>query len=128
MATGDDVDQEWESQAQVDAVLAELDLSMDQVRRWRREGLLPDVIQESQAYRGSVVRYPKGTCAQMRTAAALFKDKSRADYVGIRLWRRGFPVDEKYWRPRLRSFRPISESDCSDWGFQARRVRGRSAS
>jgi len=27
----------------------------------------------------------------------------------------------------LRSFRPISESDCSDWGFQARRVRGRSA-
>jgi hypothetical protein len=31
-------------------------------------------------------------------------------------------------RPALRSFRPISESDCFDWGFQARRVRGRSAS
>ena len=78
-------------------------MTMDQVRRWRREGLLPDVVQDQQAYRGSVVLYPKGTCAQIRAASALFKQKNRVDYVGLRLWRLGFPVDEKYWRPRLRS-------------------------
>ena len=60
---------------------------MDQVRRWRREGLLPDVVQDRQAYRGSVVLYPKGTCAQIRAASALFKQKNRFDYVGRRLWR-----------------------------------------
>jgi hypothetical protein len=80
---------------------AETGLTMDQVRRWRREGLLPEVVQDQQAYRGSVVLYPKGTCAQIRAASALFKQKNRADYVGVRLWRLGFPVDEKHWRPRL---------------------------
>jgi hypothetical protein len=90
-----------ESQAEVDAVLAETGVKMDQVRRWRREGLLPDVVQDQQAYRGSVVLYPKGTCAQIRAANALFKKKNRVDYVGVRLWRLGFPVEEKHWRPRL---------------------------
>ena len=90
-----------ESQAEVDAVLAETGRTMDQVRRWRREGLLPDVVQDQQAYRGSVVLYPKGTCAQIRAASALFKQKNRVEYVGLQLWRLGFPVDEKHWRPRL---------------------------
>jgi hypothetical protein len=90
-----------ESQAEVDAVLAETGRTMDQVRRWRREGLLPDVVQDQQAYRGSVVLYAKGTCAQFRTASALFKQKNRFDYVGRRLWIYGFVVDEKYWRPQL---------------------------
>ena len=102
MATEIAVDSDRESQAEVDAVLAEAGLTMDQVRRWRREGLLPDVLQDQQAYRGSVVLYPKGTCAQIRAASALFKQKNRVDYVGVRLWRLGFPVDEKHWRPRLR--------------------------
>jgi hypothetical protein len=74
---------------------------MDQVRRWRREGLLPEVVQDQLAYRGSVVLYPKGTCAQIRAVSALFKEKNRVDYVGLRLWRLGLPVDEKHWRPRL---------------------------
>jgi hypothetical protein len=90
-----------ESQAEVDAVLAETGRTMDQVRRWRREGLLPDVVQDQQAYRGSVVLYAKGTCAQIRAASALFKQKNRFDYVGRRLWIYGFVVDEKYWRPQL---------------------------
>ena len=101
MATEDAVGSDRESQAEVDAVLAETGRTMDQVRRWRREGLLPDVVQDQQAYRGSVVLYPKGTCAQIRAASALFKQKNRVDYVGLRLWRLGFPVDEKHWRPRL---------------------------
>jgi hypothetical protein len=32
----------------------------------------------------------------------LFRQKNRVDCVGAWLWRFGFPVDEKYWRPRLR--------------------------
>jgi hypothetical protein len=101
MATEDEVGTDRETQAEVDAVLAETGRTMDQVRRWRREGLLPEVVQDQQAYRGSVVLYPKGTCAQIRAASALFKQKNRVDYVGVRLWRLGFPVDEKHWRPRL---------------------------
>src|ERR1700722_1946734 len=101
MATEIAVGSDQEDQAEVNAVLAETGMTMDQVRRWRREGLLPDVVQDRQAYRGSVVLYPKGTCAQIRAASALFKQKNRVDYVGLRLWRLGFPVDEKHWRPRL---------------------------
>ncbi|HZZ23519.1 MAG TPA: hypothetical protein VFE60_13510 [Roseiarcus sp.] len=86
MATEDTVGSDRESQDEVDAVLAETSRTMDQVRRWRREGLLPDVVQDRQAYRGSVVLYPKGTCAQIRAASALFKEKNRVDYVGHRLW------------------------------------------
>ena len=102
MATEDAVGADRESQAEVDAVLSATGVTMDQVRRWRREGLLPDVVQDQQAYRGSVVLYPKGTCAQIRAASALFKQKNRVDYVGVRLWRLGFPVDEKFWKPRLK--------------------------
>jgi hypothetical protein len=102
MATKDQVGTDRETQAEVDAVLAETGVSMDQVRRWRREGLLPEVVQDQQAYRGSAVLYPEGTCDQIRAASALFKQKNRVDYVGLRLWRLGFPVAEKYWRPRLR--------------------------
>ena len=90
-----------ESQAEVDAVLAETGRTMDQVRRWRREGLLPDVVQEQHAYRGSLVLYPKGTCSQIRAASALSNQNNRLAYVGARLWRLGFQVDEKHWRPRL---------------------------
>jgi hypothetical protein len=101
MATENAVGSDRESQAEVDAVLAKTGVTIDQVRRWRREGLLPDVVQDQQTYRGSVVVYPAGTCAQIRAASALFKQKNRVDYVGVRLWRSGFPVDERHWRPRL---------------------------
>jgi hypothetical protein len=101
MAAEDAVGADRESQAEVDLVLAETGRTMDQVRRWRREGLLQNVVQDQQAHRGSVVHYPKGTCSQIRAASALFQQKNRVEYVGLRLWRQGFPVDEKHWRPRL---------------------------
>src|SRR5271155_4152153 len=102
MATDEEVEAEWETQADIDAVLSKVDATMDKVRRWRREGLLSKEIDwRPQPYHGSVVRYPKGTCAQIRAITALFKEKDRAKYVGLQLWRRGFPVDDKYWRPRL---------------------------
>jgi hypothetical protein len=93
----------WETQAQVDACLRDVSVTEDQMKRWRREGLLPPVTQEPTGYRGSVVHYPPGTCAQIAAAKKLFLEKKRADYVGLQLWRRGFPVAERYWRPRLRT-------------------------
>jgi len=76
---------------------------MDKVRRWRREGLLSKEIDwRPQAYHGSVVRYPKGTCAQIHAIVALFEEKDLVNYVGRRLWMHGFPVDEKFWRSRLK--------------------------
>ena len=101
-----------ESQAEVDAVLSETGPTMDRLPRWRREGLLSREIDwRPHAYHGSVVRYPKGTCEQIRAITTLFKEKNRAKYVGLRLWRLGFPVDEKYWRPRFQ--RSAARLDCS---------------
>ncbi len=101
-AVGDE--REWETQAEIDACLREIGMTSDQVIRWRREGLLPQVEQVPDAYRGSTVRYPIGTCAQIRAAQALFREKNRNAFVGLRLWRLGFPVREDYWRPRLKRF------------------------
>ena len=49
MATKDEVGTDRETQAEVDALLAETGVTMEQVKRWRREGLLPDVVQDQQA-------------------------------------------------------------------------------
>lgn len=103
MAASEDSGRRWETQADVDACLLETGVRMDQVRRWRRKGLLPkDVEQLPEAYHGSEVRFPAGTRAQIRAAQALFREKDRVAYVGLQLWRRGFWVNEDHWRPRLR--------------------------
>jgi hypothetical protein len=102
MAAESELDGQWESQAQVDACLAETGVTKDQVVRWRREGLLPKGVDQDQfAYRGSVVRFPCGTCTQIRVANELFKQKNRTDHVGLWLWWLGYPVGEKHWRPQL---------------------------
>jgi len=91
----------WETQAQVDEVRGALGLTPNQITRWRREGLLPDVMQVQDPYHGSLVHYPLGTCRQVEAVARLFKVKNRSRYVGWQLWWEGYPVDEKNWRPRL---------------------------
>ena len=69
MAASGDTGGRWESQAEVDACLRETGVTMDQVRRWRREGLLLDVEQAwPEAYHGSEVSYPASTCAQIKAA------------------------------------------------------------
>ena len=45
MAASENPDREWETQAEVDVCLGETGVTRDQVNRWRREGLLPDVEQ-----------------------------------------------------------------------------------
>ena len=103
MAGADDSDGAWETQAEVDACLRETGVTAFQVNRWRHLGLLPPAKQEPQAYRGSIVKYPVGTCLQIKTLQALFKQKNRVAYVGFRLWWQGFWVKEDYWRPRLQA-------------------------
>jgi hypothetical protein len=99
----EDAENAWESQAEVDVVLSETGATMNKLPRWRREGLLPREIDwRPHNYHGSAVRYPKATCRQIRAITTLFKEKNRVEYVGLRLWRFGFPVDERHWRPRLR--------------------------
>ena len=91
----------WETQERVDCCLAQNGVSHDQMARWRREGLLPNVEQEAHAYRGSAVFYPIGTCTQIEVAARFFRERSSVDYVGRMLWWKGFPVDERFWKPDL---------------------------
>ena len=101
MASADSVEGDWETQAGVDACLAATGVTPDQVVRWRREGLLLAVKQRPTQYRGSEVLFPVGTCAQISAASSLFKKKNRVEDVGLNLWRQGFPVDERHWRPKL---------------------------
>jgi hypothetical protein len=102
MVTSLDPSGRWETQAQIDSCLSETGVTKEQVVRWRRLGLLSEDVEQDSDYHRSVIRFPAGTCAQIKAAKALFEEKNRVSYVGLRLWRRGCPVDEKYWRPRLK--------------------------
>jgi hypothetical protein len=121
MAALEEPIRQHESQAEVDACLAQTGTTMDQVRRWRREGLLPDVKQVPQAFDGSIVFYPAGTCAQIQAASQLFRQKNRVDFVGRRLWWAGFPVDESHWRPSLQKIAKSADRTLSLLGWAARR-------
>lgn len=52
MAASEIQDGQWESQADIDACLAQTGVTRDQVNRWRREGFLPPVEQKPAAYIG----------------------------------------------------------------------------
>ena len=69
-----------------------------QVRRWRREGLLSREIDWSP---GSVVRYPKGTCAQIR-ALALSSRKRTASTMSASPMDAWFPGRRQILAPRLK--------------------------
>jgi hypothetical protein len=77
------------------------DVSERQLERWRGEGLLPSVRQDPLKYHGSITYYPPGYCEQVLAVDALLKEKRKFEHVGWELWLRGFPVDEKHWRPQL---------------------------
>lgn len=103
-----------ETREQVQAVLGKIGASWEQLERWRAQGILPPVDWAPQAYRGSTVRYPVGTCAQIEEIVRLLKEKKRTEYVAIRLWRAGYWVAERVWRPRLRAI--------AKWDLLFRRV------
>lgn len=80
-----------------------------QLERWRAEGLLPRVRQVQIPYHGSTVEFPSGTGKQILEIQRLLKINKRFDYVGWELWWAGFPVDEKYWKPRLENSSKIGD-------------------
>lgn len=96
--------EEWTTKQQLDACLKSKgirDISLDQLERWRGAGVLPRVHQETLNYGGSITYYPPGTCQQIAAIHELLSEKHRLEYVGWELWWRGFPVDEKHWKPSL---------------------------
>ena len=104
MATGDEVDQEWESQAEVDACPGGNRTCRGSGQCAGDErGCFPREIDG--AYHGSVVSYPQGTCAQIRAAGLCSEEKNRVDYVGSRLWQQ-----------RLSGGREILAAPANSWG------------
>ena len=85
--------------------------SEHQLERWRGEGLLPPVRQVPKPYDGSTVEFPVGTAKQITEIQRLLKIKSSFEFVGWELWWAGFPVDEKHWKPRLRT--EAANVDCA---------------
>lgn len=101
MQVSESTPENWETQAEVNQCLLQTGVSASKMARWRHEGLLPGVSQIPKTYHGSEVLYPAGTCRQIAAAARLFNVKSSVAYVGWQLWWEGYPVHERYWRPRL---------------------------
>jgi len=91
----------WETQAEIDICLDSNGLSVEQMIRHRRRGLLPAIVQVPHKYHGSTIHYPVGTCAQIAALARLLEVKKDLNYVGHHLWLAGYPVDDRYWRPQL---------------------------
>lgn len=77
--------------------------SEHQLERWRGEGLLAPVRQVQTRYHGSSVEFPIGTAKQIIEIQRLLKIKNSFDYVGWELWWSGFPVDDKWWKPKLKN-------------------------
>ena len=75
--------------------------SEHQLERWRGEGLLASVRQVQTPYRGSRVEFPNGTAKQIIEIQRLLNIKKSLDFVGWELWWSGYPVDEKWWKPKL---------------------------
>src|SRR5258706_3364927 len=95
---------EWETKAEIDEALSREKLppvTRYQLERWRGCGLLPRVEQIPHAYRGSEVRYPRGTAAQAVEIQKLLRVKKDLEFVGWELWWRGFPVADCFWRPNI---------------------------
>ncbi len=75
--------------------------SEHQLERWRGEGLLAPVRQVQIPYHGSRVEFPIGTAKQIIEIQRLLNIRKSLDFVGWELWWSGYPVDEKWWKPKL---------------------------
>jgi len=71
-----------------------------QLERWRNEGLLPDVCQQSDPRVGSTVYFPSETVAHVRAITRIGPRKG-LDYVGQAMWLAGFDVDQRHWAPQI---------------------------
>lgn len=81
-------------------------VTLDQIERWRREGLLPHPRQVGHGRgKGSHIEVPHASVAQAREIASLYAIRRKRDWVGWQLWLRGFDVAERYWREPLTNAR-----------------------
>ena len=75
-------------------------VSKRQLSRWQTQGLIPRPRQlHKRGIAGSHSVYPLHTGVQVCSLCKIathFKDQER---IGWYLWRLGWPVDEKYWKP-----------------------------
>jgi hypothetical protein len=77
-------------------------VSVDQIERWRREGLLPHPKQVGHGRgNGSHVEVPNASVAQAQEITRLYAIRRKRDWVGWQLWLRGFDVAERYWHEPL---------------------------
>lgn len=89
-------------------VMVGAEISDAKIERWRRWGLLPRPKQRGKGRgRGSTVVVPPQSAAQAIEIVRLFKIREKRDWVGWQLWLRGFPVDDRYWRPALSAARTM---------------------
>ncbi len=94
----------WETWLEIQRLcaLADVEVSKDQLERWRLKGLLPKVSQVGKGRgAGSETRYPIGTANQAIAIVELLSVKEKFGFVGWQLWMRGFNVDERYWKPEI---------------------------
>ena len=76
--------------------------TLAKLRRWHRKGLLcrPRQVGRGKGA-GSISKYPLEAIEPAKTIAALLKERRDFDWVGWKLWLMDYPVDDRYWRPRL---------------------------
>ncbi len=76
-----------------------------QLSGWHRDGLIPRPQQRwTEGIAGSQTVYPIGTAAQLCALCAIrSENRSSAMIWGWKLWWLGFPVDERYWRLKLKA-------------------------
>lgn len=101
---GDGVIRDCETAADLQLAFSQIGvaISSDQLRRWRDQGLMPNVRQVGLGKAaGSVIEYPKGTAQLAVEIHRLLAIKKKMSFVGWHLWMQGYSVDEKYWKPLL---------------------------
>jgi hypothetical protein len=99
-----------------------VEVSERQLERWRDRRLLPPGAQEFEAPgHGGVYKFPPVTIdLAVAIHHALF-EKDDLEWVGRQLWWRGFPMDERCWRPLLLDAAKTSDRALR---FIATQVRG----
>lgn len=79
-------------------------ISRDQLRRWRDQGLMPNVKQVGMGRAaGSVIHYPSGTASLALEIRRLLAIKKKVSFVGWQLWLNGHEVSEGHWKPAIHS-------------------------
>ena len=94
----------WETAEDLTAAFerAGAQVSTDQLRRWRDQGLMPAVRQIGLGRgQGSVVRYPPGTANLAIEISRLLAIKKKVSFVGWQLWMHGYEIADQFWKPAI---------------------------